>query len=213
MHFSGAGMRLEGDPSDGFLTVQKIFPNGPVALANEEALQDDPNADLVKEGDRLVSCGNDLICDLDEQAVRDILAQARDGDVVLEFARRFVRASGEELEHFSIVIQAGTGEEESVVNDIGGGIEVIDLSSKAAKKNARAKKEKEMLERRKAKSDEKNQTVSVHSSSYLKQLAEAPPVWEPPGGDFLSSLGAGAAGQTTAERLKQLEANSERKKS
>ena len=215
-----------------------------MALANAEAFGEDPAADLVNEGDVLLSLGENEIGGLEEQAVRELLAGTRDGDIVLEFARRFVRASGAELENFSIVVQSGHGEQGAVDADtLAEDVEVVDISSKALKKKARQNKEKELLERRKAKGEEKNQTVSVESSSYLKQLAQAPPVWEPPGrpctvaqhergagrgegrgtqerynpvkvtvhrvssrlagGDFLSSLGAGEAGQTTAERLKQ----------
>jgi len=72
-----------------------------VALANAEAFGEDPAADLVNEGDVLLSLGENEIGGLEEQAVRELLAGTRDGDIVLEFARRFVRASGAELENSS----------------------------------------------------------------------------------------------------------------
>jgi len=201
----GLGMRLSGDLSDGFLTVEKVFPGGPVALANAEA-QEDPDADVVSEGDVLVGIGDEELAGLSESTLKELIEASR-GEIVLEFAHRFVRASGSELENFSIFIQAGVKADDSGdTADIENDLEVVDISSKAMKKIARAKREKELSDKRKSKSEMASTTVNITTSAYLKELAEAPPVWEPPGGDFLSSLGAGEAGQTTKERLKQLQA-------
>jgi len=287
---SGLGLRLEGDPGEGFLAVRKVFDGGPVARANAEALAEDPNgAEVVAEGDVLVGVGEHELGGLSEAALRELLsAPAAEGaDLVLEFAH--ASGPGSTLEPFSIVVQvqAGGGGDDGVV-EIEEGMEVVDLSAKSAKKSARAKREKELSEKRERKASAKTEEkVTVATSSYLKQLAEAPPVWEPPGlrglallgacagkrvrspllaesmvkqrawnlrphalnaapkalsrartrgpspafcevlqcckgltpcaaaavpvatgGDFLSSLGAGAAGQTTEERLKLKEAES-----
>ena len=71
------------------------------------------------------------------------------------------------------------------------GMEVVDLSAKSAKKSARAKREKELSEKRERKASAKTEEkVTVATSFYLKQLAEAPPVWEPPGLRGLALLGA-----------------------
>ena len=100
-----------------------------MALANAEALGEDPDADLVKEGDVLLSLGENELAGLHEQAVRELLTGTQDGDIVLEFAHRFVRASGVELENFSIVVQSGRGEQDLVDADaLAEDVEVVDIS-------------------------------------------------------------------------------------
>lgn len=179
------GLRVEGNlVDDGFLTVQKLFPGGPVALANEEAVRDDPDADVVGEGDVLMAVGEHELSGLSEEGLLSLFEESRKGgDVVLEFAHRFVRSGRAELENFSVVVQAATGSD-SMVEEVDS-TEVVDLNSKAGKKNVRAKKAQELSDKRKAKSEEST-TVTASTSSYLQELAAAPPVWVPPGGDLLS---------------------------
>ena len=201
----GLGMRLEGDVCS--LAVLQLFDGGPVALANEQALQDDPEADMVVEGDVLVSVGETELRGLSDKRVTQLLAESCDGDITLEFAHQSTRAFGSKMEHFSIVVQAKDHSQNNavLVEAAAKGLDVMDLGSKANKKSARAKKEKEITERRQAKSDAKSvTTVSMTSCCYLQDLAAAPPVWVPPGGDFLSSLGAGDANQTTQQRLREI---------
>jgi hypothetical protein len=141
MMVSGLGMRLE--LGEGFLEVKKVFDGGPVARANAEALEDDPDgAELVTEGDVLLGVGEQELAGLSEVAIREVLASpGPDGaELVLEFAHRSVSASGPQLEQFSIVVQVQAGGE---VVEIDEGIEVVDLSAKSAKKSAREKREKE----------------------------------------------------------------------
>ena len=147
---SGLGLRLEGDPGEGFLAVRKVFDGGPVARANAEALAEDPNgAEVVAEGDVLVGVGEHELGGLSEAALRELLgAPAAEGaDLVLEFAH--ASGPGSTLEPFSIVVQvqAGGGGDDGVV-EIEEGMEVVDLSAKSAKKSARAKREKELSEKR-----------------------------------------------------------------
>jgi hypothetical protein len=142
MMVSGLGMRLE--LGEGFLTVKKVFDGGPVARANAEALEDDPHgSELVAEGDVLLGVGEQELAGLSEVAIRELLAAlGPDGaELILEFAHRSVRASGPQLEQFSIVVQVQAGGDNVV--EIDEGIEVVDLSAKSAKKSAREKREKE----------------------------------------------------------------------
>ena len=142
MMVSGLGMRLE--LGEGFLAVKKVFDGGPVARANAEALEDDPDgAELVTEGDVLLGVGEQELAGLSEVAIREVLASpGPDGtELVLELAHRSVSASGPQLEQFSIVVQVQAGGDGVV--EIDEGIEVVDLSAKSAKKSAREKREKD----------------------------------------------------------------------
>ena len=198
---SGLGMRLEGDPGEGFLTVRAVFPGGPVARANDAA-QAGADVVQVQEGDVLMGVGQQrTLAGLSEAEVKQLLADARSlACVTLRLGRPFVRGQSREIEPFRVDLgaAAGTGAEEWDGEEDAG--EIVDIGRKASKQAARAKRAT------KVKTKTRQPEGSVGMSKYSQLLADAPPVWvRPPSPEYPLD---GAATRTPARQHPASEASS-----
>jgi alpha-tubulin suppressor-like RCC1 family protein len=187
---SGLGMRLDGDPAEGFLTVRAVFPGGPVARANEAAKMKEEK--VVQEGDVLVGVGEQSrLLGLSETDVKQLLEDARSlARINLHFGRPFARAHGREIEPFCVEVGAVavSGAEEWDGEEAG---EIVDIGRKASKKAARAKKAQT------TKVKTKPPEGPLGMSRYSQMVENAPPVWKPPPPEYPLE---GAATRTPARR-------------